>query len=63
MNLEDAESAIAQILRDLERDTDCIVDSLQFEDIEVTRLDDDRRQFRRRVRIQLTRLPGHGWDP
>jgi hypothetical protein len=56
-----AEFEIAKILERLERDTDSVVDAVTFEDIEVTRIDDNRRRFARRAVIETHRLPGHDW--
>jgi hypothetical protein len=61
VNINEAESAIADILRQLETDTDCVIDTVSLVDVEVTKLNDDRRQFLRRVLIETHRLPGSLW--
>lgn len=61
MTLDEAESAIAEILRKLEIDTQSLVDSISINDIEITQLDSDRKQFQRRVEIELRRNPGSNW--
>jgi hypothetical protein len=62
MTLDQAERAIADVLRRLEIDTGCVVDAISTTDIEVTTVEDERRQVRRRVVIELKRLPGQSWD-
>lgn len=61
MNLREAESAIAEILKQLETDTGCVVDSVQIHSVEITGLMDDRPKHQQSVCIETHRLPGHQW--
>lgn len=63
MTLARAEATIAATLRRLEQDSDCVVETIEIHDLEVTRVNDDRRQLQRRIRIELRRLPGQRWTP
>lgn len=62
MNTREAEIKIAKILKDLETETDCIVNSVSLMDIEVTNIGDDRKKMVRSVMIGLERLPGTLWQ-
>lgn len=58
---EVAELAIAAILRDLEVETQCVVERICIEQIDITSLRDDRQQLQRRVDITLRPQPGTRW--
>ena len=57
-----AEKDIAKRLKQLEIETNMIVDSLALQNAEITKMDDDRRQLLRRVIIEMHRLPGSNWE-
>jgi hypothetical protein len=59
--LRAAEIEIAKILAQVEKEMDALVETVDVYDIEVTALDDDRRQLQRRVNITLRRNPGSNW--
>lgn len=61
MDIEDAEREIANILKRLEQETDCIVDSVSLDDIDVTNMDSERPTIERTVTIETHRLPGNSW--
>lgn len=61
MRRDDAEREIAAILKALEVETDCVVETVTLHDFEVTQMEDTRQMFSRRVVIELKRLPGHHW--
>jgi hypothetical protein len=62
MNIKEAEGAIAHILRQLEIDNGVIVKTIGLDDVEVTQIDDDRRQFSRLVTIECSPAPGMHWS-
>ena len=61
MNIKEAEKAIAETLKQLEIDTESLVESVGVNDTEVTTFSDDRQQIQRRVVIELRRSPGSNW--
>jgi hypothetical protein len=61
MTLDKAESQIKEILKQLESDTDSLIESIEVTDIEITGMGDDRKQLQRRVLIELRRNPGSHW--
>ena len=61
MTPKDAERAVARILRQLEADTDLVIDRVELVDIEVTAMQDSRPMMWREVSIKTHRLPGHQW--
>jgi len=61
MDVNEAEQKIAAILRQLEVDTDCIVESIGCSMIDVTTFKDDRTQLKMKVDIELQRQPGRSW--
>ena len=63
MTLHEAEQAIAAVLRQLEVDCDCLVDSIVISDIDVTQMEDDRTKLLRTVAVVTHRLPGRRWCP
>lgn len=62
MNVSQAEKEIAQILANFERDSDCVVDTVTLSAIDITRMNDDRVQLGRFVKIETHRLPGNNWS-
>lgn len=56
-----AEVQIAAVLAKLERETDALVDDIQIKQMEVTRMQDDRPQMHRYVKITMHRAPGSQW--
>ena len=61
MTPKDAERAVARILRQLEADTDLVIDRVELVDVEVTAMQDSRPMMWREVSIKTHRLPGHQW--
>lgn len=61
MKTREAETAIAKILRQLESDTDLVIDRVELVDVEVTAMQDSRPMMWREVSIKTHRLPGHQW--
>jgi hypothetical protein len=61
MGIKEAEKAIELILSGLEYETGSIVRSISVDDIDITKMNDDRRQIFRTVRIEMERLPGTNW--
>lgn len=61
MDINQAEKAIAAILKQLEVDQGVLVEGLSLDTIDSTTHDDDRRQFYQHVVIELRRLPGNNW--
>lgn len=57
-----AERDIGRILARLEKDTGNVVESIEKIQIETTRMDSDRSQFARRVRIEMYTVPGSDWQ-
>ena len=60
--IETAEKRIARILADLEHETGMLIGSLKIADIEITEMNADRREFNRRVQIDIKPMPGHNWE-
>lgn len=58
---ETAELAIAAILRDLEVETNTLVERISIQSLEITSLRDDREQWLRRVDIDLRPQLGTRW--
>ena len=56
-----AERSISDILKQLEIDTDSIVDKIMLDDIEITKMGDVRPQLLRSIQIVMMRLPGSHW--
>lgn len=61
MTIKEAEEAIAKILAELEVSRCALVKSMEVFDMDVTRIDDDRQQLQRSVRIEMFRVPGQKW--
>jgi len=61
MKIHDAEQEIATILAGVEREYEADVDGIEIQDIEVTRMEDNRPQLQRHVRIEMKRRPGQDW--
>ena len=61
MDVNEAEQKIAAILKQLEVDTDSIVESIGCSMIDVTTFKDDRPQLKMKVDIELQRQPGRSW--
>lgn len=61
MDINEAEAKISEILRQLEIDSDCVVESIGCSAIDVTVLGDDRPRFKMKVEIELQRKPGRNW--
>ena len=61
MGLQEAEQAIKAILKQLEIDTDSLVEGVSINDIEITTFGDDRKQLKRELIIELHRTPGNNW--
>lgn len=57
-----AELRIGTILAALERETASLVDDVEIRNIAVTTVCDEREQIRRRVAVDLKRLPGTCWE-
>lgn len=57
-----AETAINQVLKNLEMGTGQLVDRLELVKIDTTRMMDDRQRLNIGVRIHLIRSPGHDWE-
>lgn len=62
MNTNEASAKIAAILRDLERDSGCVVEGLRIDRLEVTTYKDPGQRFLCTVVIELHRLPGQEWS-
>ena len=62
MTVEEAQKKISEILAQLERDTESIVESICVDDLDTTSLANSRRRIRRAIRIQTYPVPGMGWD-
>lgn len=62
MKTTEASAKIAAILRDLEIDSGCVVESLRIDRVEVTTYEDSGQRFLCSVVISLHRLPGQDWD-
>lgn len=62
MDVEQAQKQIAQILAELERETDQVVEGLSIEAIDVTAVGSHRQQLMRWVRIDLKPVPGSNWQ-
>lgn len=60
--ISQAQKQIAAILAKLEKEGDIVVKSIELDDIDVTKVGDDRRVMRRSVSIDCERLPGCDWD-
>lgn len=59
--IRDAQNKINQILKDLEYATDCVVDSISLDQLDVTSVNSDRQELIVGVVIELKRNPGHKW--
>lgn len=55
------EAEIARLLARLERFTNAIVRDVAIESVDVTKVGDERRQYMRRVRIDIAPEPGAQW--
>jgi hypothetical protein len=60
--IQEAESKIAEILRDLELETGSTVEGIRLETIETTTHGDSRRQLQAKVCIEMFRSPGNNWS-
>lgn len=58
MNVIEASQRIALILAELERETGQLVRAVDIENIDITRFDDYRPQWKRVVQIKLDPIPG-----
>lgn len=56
-----AEMEIARILKQLEIDTESVVERVDLIDVEITRVSEDRSSFIRHVELTLKRMPGMNW--
>lgn len=61
MNRDEAERQIGQILKQLEKDSTMLVDSICIKDIDITNIDSVRRELLCRVHIELRPVPGRRW--
>lgn len=61
MTLNEAKISIAEILAQLEIDTDGLVKHIGLTQIDATGMKDDRRVLVMQVDIELERKPGHSW--
>lgn len=61
MTIDKAAKLIEGVLSELEKDTGQFVIDININDIEVTRVADERPQIHRHVQIELHRLPGTNW--
>jgi hypothetical protein len=65
MNTDDqvkaAEKRISVILSNLEHETGSVVRTLDLQDIDITKMNDSRKQLVRCVKIEMERLPGTKW--
>jgi hypothetical protein len=59
--VDQAQSEIERILGNLERSTNCVVESIDICAIDVTTMGDTARRVLRHVQIQLRDPPGYGW--
>lgn len=58
----ETEREIARLLAALEVATNSVVDRIAVESLEVTQMEDARKQLRRRVVIDLRPEPGSHWE-
>lgn len=61
MTRREAERQIAEILKRLEIDSNCVVSAVSILADEVTRIDDSERQYKRRVEVETSQSPGNWW--
>ena len=61
ISLAEAEARISKILSQVEKQFGALVQAIEIRDVEVTTMDDDRRQIRRRPVIILQTVPGSNW--
>lgn len=61
LTIPTAEQKIAEILKQLEIDQNMVVEGIGCEAVEITALEDFRRNFKMAVVIELQRQPGRMW--
>ena len=59
--IDKAEIAIAAILRQLEKETDMVIDAVGINDIDVTNMDSRHTEWVRHFYIEMKRLPATHW--